>query len=230
MRLRTFSVSVGLLTMFGILGFWVSDLERRVATLSEQLGVPHGTPSAGAQERTNATTSSPASGSQGYEQRLSAIERRLNSLMSSTGPQTSAAPSLSGIDLQKEEAILSVVERENSRIRDVQLEWHRARWMEGREQQLAAFAAQLQLQPAQTAELHHALEHEVDAMVTLLKSPDLAENPDVGASDWQAMLTDTDERVKKVLTPEQQQIWTQARLFERRVLWPWLPKEATAKN
>ena len=126
--------------------------------------------------------------------------------------------------MPQEQTILSVVERENSRIRDVQLEWHRARWLETRDQQLAAFATSMHLQPDQTTALRSVLEHELNEMVSVLKRPGLAEDPDQAAADWQAVLSKTDQRALGVLTPEQQQVWVQVRQFERNVLWPWLPK------
>ena len=223
MRLTTFITGAALLVCFCFLGFRILDLEQRVALLSEQVGVPE----VSSAPRSASGPSSHGTGpAKGYEQRLVTLEKRVDGLASREG--TSHANDSSG--LPKEEAILSVIDRENSRIRDVQLEWHRGRWLEGREYQLSVFAQQQQLVPAQRDALRIVLEHEADAMVAVLKKPGLAEDPDQAAADWQAVLRETDTRARSVLTPEQQQAWDMARFFERRVLWPWLPEQATAQR
>jgi hypothetical protein len=125
--------------------------------------------------------------------------------------------------LRQEQAILSVVERENGRIRDVQLEWHKARWLETRKQQLAAFAFSQKLEPAQSVKLYDAIEGELTGLVEIMKRPSFAEEPDQVANDWLNVLGETDQRAQKLLTPQQYQTWLQGRLFERKVLWPWLP-------
>src|SRR5262249_48891173 len=101
-----------------------------------------------------------------------------------------------------------------------------SRWQETREQQLTSFAHQNKLTPTQTTELQKSLEHEVDAMVEVLRRPNLMEDPDSASSDWQALLDATDRDAEKVLTPEQLSNWNLARAFERRLLWPWLPTNA----
>ena len=163
---------------------------------------------------------------QGLEQRVASLEEKLRSLPKAHGKTAASGPCENCAEgTSQEAAVLSIVARENSRIRDVQLEWHRARWGETRQQQLAVFAGQHKLRPEQTAELNRALEHELDAMVSILKRPDAAEDPDQAATDWQSVLKETESRVKTILTPEQEQAWMQGRVFERRVLWPWLPQE-----
>jgi len=225
MRPRTITAGALGVCLIGFLGFRIIDLEQRVARLSEQLGVPAQAGEATESARSKSSSASATgSGATGFEQRLRALEARVNSLHAATQKVRSPnADDLNASNLAKEQAILSVVERENSRIRDVQLEWHRARWIETREQALTVFASQHRLQPAQTVELRDALEREVDAMVKILKRPELAEDPDQAVGDWQAVLAETDARAQKVLTAEQQQAWWQGRVLERRVLWPWLP-------
>lgn len=215
------------LTVVGFLGFRILDLEQRVATLSEQLGTPPGAtePAADGHPQAAAAAGMP----KGFEQRLAALEKRVEGLSSAINTRrTQEAVTATSLTVPKEEAILSVVERENSRIREVQLEWHRSRWLESRQQALTVFASQQDLQPAQTSELNRALESEIDRMVELLKRPGISEDPDQVAADWQAALDATDQRAGRVLTSEQRQVWSQVRLFERRVLWPWLPPTQTA--
>jgi hypothetical protein len=220
MRLSTFSTGAAALAILGFLGFRLRDVEQRVAALVTRLGEtgPRSTSLAPTAKRDGG----PPPNARGFEQRLSALERQVEAL--SRLDFVSKPANVTG-SVAKEEAILSVVERETSRIRDVQLEWQRARWLEAREQQVTVLAAQLKLERRQTTELYRALEHEADAMVGVLKRPELALDPDQAASDWQAVLKHTDERAKSVLTPEQQQFWTQLRQFERAVFWSWLPKD-----
>lgn len=221
MKLGTFIAGTAGIVVLGVLGFRIIDLEQRVALLVEQSGVGQSTGVSTASAAPREGASVPKT----MEQRLSSLERQVEALTKQLNQshRPTSTDLKSGI-FPQEEAILSVVERENSRIRDVQLEWHRARWQETRDQQLAAFATSQHLQPEQTMALRSALEHELDDMVMALKRPGWAEDPDQAASDWQAVLQKTDQSALAVLSPEQQQVWLQVRQFERAVLFPWLPK------
>jgi hypothetical protein len=223
MRVGTFMSGAAAVAVIGFLAFRIVDLEQRVSALSAQLGTPAEAPQEGARGRGDAGI--PPAAPTGYAERLSALEKRVAALSDAQSALTKAPAQ--GREHQEEE-ILSVVQREGTRIRDVQLEWHRSRWLEGRAEQLNAFAKSKGLSPEQTAGLQGALQHEVDAMVDVLKRPELMEDPDQVASDWQAVLDDTDNQARKLLTPTQNIYWTQARVFERAVLWPWLPKKAAA--
>jgi hypothetical protein len=218
MRIRSFLIVAGSLVIVGLLGFRILDLEQRVAMLSEQIGLP--APAVAANSGA-APVASKSTAVAGLEQRLAILEKQVASLAA----QQHAAPKadLGESHLQDDKAILSVVEREASRVRDVQLEWHRSRWIEARNQQLALFAHQAQLTPDQTSGLQQALEHEADAMVDVLKRPSLLDDPDQVATDWQATLEETDHAAKQLLTPQQDAAWLAGRQFERRILWPWLP-------
>jgi hypothetical protein len=224
MPFTRFAAVAALIVAFGFLGFRILDLEQRVAKLSEQVGL--------ATEPAAPTAGSSAAQPKNYEQRISQLEQQLASITAAiSGPRRVPEPNVGSKNLSKEEDILSVVERENSRVRDVQLEWHRARWLETRERQLVEFALQLKLEPHQTSQLRDVIEHEVDSMVDIMKRPNFADEPDQVASDWAAMLEATDKRAAEILTPQQQQFWGQGRLIERSVLWPWLPQQhATAQN
>ena len=213
------------LFVLGILGFRLLDLEQRVARLSEQLGSQElaESPVAVHKGRNDST----ADVATGRDLRLDTLERRIDKLANSTASRV-AEPAHG--TLGKEQDILSVVERENTRIRDVQLEWQRGRWLEARESQLAQFAAQQQLSSSQAESLRRALELETDGMIAVLKKPGLANNPDQAVNDWLDVLRETDERALRILAPDQQKAWGFARVLERRMLWPWLPEQATASR
>jgi hypothetical protein len=224
MRLSPFVAGVSALFVVVFLGFRLVDLEQQVARLEAKRGAaePHAL---------GATSSQRGPGldsSQALEARISQLEERLDSLTAVAKGHVEAASSADPGrgKLLREEAILSVVERENSRIRDVQLEFHKGRWLETRKQQLQLFAAQLKLQPTQSAELYNALEDELNEMADVMRRPTFAEEPDQVAADWEKILATTDSRARTTLSPEQFAWWQQGRLFERKVLWPWLPDTA----
>jgi hypothetical protein len=218
MRIRTF-IAVGLL--FGLLGFLslrIFTLEQRVSALTTRLGHPH---DAGVVDAGEPAVDDPAS-NQDVEQRVSALEKRLDTLSTSVrGLERFSRLGTAGPQADKE--ILSVVERENSRLRDVQLEWQRSRWNETRDAQFMTFARQYNLSSDQTTKLRKSLEQEADSMFELLRRPTLLEDPDQAAADWQAVLDATDRDAQSVLTAQQVGPWVAARTFERRILWPWLP-------
>jgi BMFP domain-containing protein YqiC/HAMP domain-containing protein len=228
MRLSTFLAGVSAFVVLVFLGFRLVDLEQQIARLEAKHG--------GAEPQAfGSTISHRANGldtSQALEARISALEERLASRSTVTGNRGSAeAASAYSADpgrgkLLRDEAILSVVERENSRIRDVQLEFHKGRWLETRKQQLQLFAAQLRLQPTQSDELYSALENELNEMADVMRRPTFAEEPDQVAADWEKILATTDDRARTTLSPEQFAWWQQGRRFERKVLWPWLPDPA----
>ncbi len=219
MRLVTVLASAGVLFAFGVVGFRLIDLEQRLAALTAHTDGQE--PESKHPEPPTAASVTPLL-AKDNEARLRAIELRIATLENLRLEMP--MPSGVGEDrLKQEQAILSVVERENSRIREVQLEWHKARWLETRKQQLAAFAYSQQLQPAQTTHIYDALERELDGLAEVMKRPTFAEDPDQVASDWLKVLGQTDQQAQEVLSPVQYQTWVQGRLFERRILWPWLP-------
>jgi hypothetical protein len=222
MRLGTFLASAGVLFALGVVGFRIIDLEQRLAVLAAH---DDRREADAARPEQPTAAGSPTSSTRDYEARFRALEQRVANL--ENRGQNWPMPSGVGEDrMKQEQAILSVVERENSRIREVQLEWHKARWLETRKQQLAAFAYSQQLQPAQTTHIYEALERELDGLAEVMKRPTFAEDPDQVASDWLKVLGQTDQQAQDVLSPTQYQTWVQGRLFERKVLWPWLPDSA----
>jgi hypothetical protein len=200
----------------------IARLEQRLDTLNAKLGQPEPTPIAG---------SGPPKPASGHEQRLAALESDLRSLrddMRTLEQAVSAPPSTlaPGSDQQ----ILSVVGREQERIRDRQLEFHRTRWVGWRESALGSFSARNNLAPVQTEELRKLLTSEVDQMIEILRRPDSAENPEKATKDWVAMLRQTDEAARSVLDPAQRSSWDAERAVERHVLWPWLPEISSSSN
>ena len=221
MRFRYFLAGAAVLVVLGVLGFRILDLEQRVTLLSEANKRQEADSSAPAAAQTAASGSNATSST--IEARLRTIEQRISALENMKQGLATPSGNMNEDRLRQEQAILSVVERENGRIRDVQLEWHKARWLETRKQQLAAFAFSQKLEPAQSVKLYDAIEGELTGLVEIMKRPSFAEEPDQVANDWLNVLGETDQRAQKLLTPQQYQTWLQGRLFERKVLWPWLP-------
>ena len=211
------AVSLALLGVY--CGYRIAALEGRVDALTKRLGAP--SPS-----REPATQG--ASPAEGYEQRIRALEKDarslradLHTLEEATGERPTAA------ELERPaspEQILSVVTREQNRIRDRQLEFHRARWVEWRDAALSAFANDQHLTEVQSEDVRQLLVKETDRLIEILRRPDVLENPAQAATDWAAVLDDTDAIVLRVLDPGQRTAWRQGRALERRTFWPWLPK------
>jgi hypothetical protein len=223
MQMRFFFAAAMLVALLGFVGFRIFDLEQRVDALARQMAGARGTAGEARQTQGGAAN-------QGYEQRLVALEKRMDGMkanMHTIEKATGLGIELPGPHADKQ--ILSVLERENNRVRDVQLEWSRSRWHDTRQEQLTLFAQQNNLSSSQSAELQKTLEHEVDAMVEVLRRPNLIDDPDTASNDWQALLDETDRAAQRVLSPAQLTAWSQARTFERKVLWPWLPP-STAMN
>jgi len=151
---------------------------------------------------------------------------RLREDLKSLEKATAQSATLQDLDqVAGEDRILSVVEREQNRVRDKQLEFQRDRWIEFREEAVADFTRRAQLNPDQSFAVKQALAREVDAMVSLLKRNDLMEDPELAARTWRETLDGTDLAVEDVLDERQYESWIAARQMERRVLFPWLPKD-----
>lgn len=209
----------------GFFGYRSVVLEQRIDALRRQLGE---TPAAADPSSSKANVA--VSGDQSVSQRarlgelekgVTSLDAKLRTLRYASG----GAPNLPENEMREE--ILSVVQRESSRVRDVQLDWSRERWQEARDQQLAAFARDYGLSSDQTATMQKGLAHEVDAMVEVLRRPTLFEEPERTVKDWQALRTVTDETAERTLTPAQLQAWNLVREFERKILYPWLPERQT---
>ncbi len=203
-------------------GYRTVRLEQRIDALERQLGAPE--VAAGSAGKTARQEPPPGD----HEQRLRTLEQEaralrddLQTLEKATGERPEPAVNTASAD----QRILSVVTREQERIRDKQLEFHRARWLEWREGALDNFAQTNRLSPVQTDQLHRLLADEVEALVQLLRRPDVAENPERAANDWLDRLELTDRAAHNLLDAPQTKAWDDARTVERRVFWPWLPQK-----
>lgn len=208
--------------VFGVLGYRSMMLKRRVETLGRELG--SGPSDAGTSEALSNGTSVLAAST--HRERLAKLEQgvsEVRSRLKAIDYAVRGAPTLP--DPQHGKEILSVIQREKSRVLDVQLAWSRTHWQEAREEQLKRLGQDMGLSGQQVGQLRTTLTRELDAMVEVLRRPDLFEDPERTARDWQAILRSTDQTATDVLTPAQLQIWKQARAAERKLLWPWLPEE-----
>jgi hypothetical protein len=203
-------------------GYRITRLEQRLQALDTQLGAPEiaAAPAAGA-----STKPAPA-----HAQRLAALEQDVHALRDDlrTLEQAVNAP-VAAPTPGDEQQILSIMGREQSRVRDRQLEFHRSRWVKWREAAIESFAARNNVSPVQADELRKLLTDEVDQMVEILRRPDAADNPEKASADWVAMLERTDNAAHRVLEPEQRGPWDAERLVERKALWPWLPERESNK-
>ena len=123
-----------------------------------------------------------------------------------------------------EKRILDVVEREQNRIVDQHLRFHKQRWLDAREEALAKFADDVQLSPTQNSRLDDLVRGEVDHMMEMLREPRFRDDPQAFVDEWDATLAATDHAIQAFLTPEQQEAWEIARAIERAVFFPWLPQ------
>jgi hypothetical protein len=204
-------------------GYRITRLEQRLEALDTQLGAPEiaAAPAAGAQ----ANKPAPA-----YAQRLAALEQDVHALRDDlrtleqavNGPVAAPTPG-------DEQQILSIMGREQSRVRDRQLDFHRSRWVKWREAAIESFAARNNVSPAQADQLRRLLTDEVDQMVDILRRPDAADDPEKASADWMRMLERTDDAAHRVLDPAQRAPWDLERAVERRALWPWLPERDSGK-
>ena len=210
------------LVFFGALGYRIIELEAQIDELARALD---GSKVVAEHDNVTTPTTQTASGLS-HQQRLVAVERQLSALRAGVYRISLAMQPNSGPpDPETVDDIVNVVEVEHSRRRHTHLEWERPRWLDAREAQLVSFAHNHKLSTDQVNELERGLTREVDAMMEVLQRPDLYEDPERTARDWEDLLAETDRIAGRVLSREQLTTWTQVRLFERKVLWPWLPEK-----
>jgi len=204
-------------------GARIVELEHRLAAAERLLGLHDTTPPASA-----APTGDKAP-DVGIEPRLANLEHEVRALRDDLATLEKATETTLAMPMPTANAdpqqILSVVTKEQERIRDRQLEFHRSRWQQGRDAALEQFSIQQNLAPEQKQQLKELLESETDRLIEILRRPKVLEDPEQAAADWQAVLHDTDQAAHGVLAGPQIPHWDIARSIERRILWPWLPPE-----
>jgi hypothetical protein len=211
--------AVALALVSSLLVYRIVSLDQRIDVLSKKVAQATGS--------TGSSGSDPKAKALGLERRVATLEAKVQALQTDLREleQADLAPSaLQGAaNKPADDQILSVVGRVQDRIRDRQLQFHRARWLKWRASALDGFAEQLGLSSWQTEQLHQLLSDEVDGMIEIMRRPEALENPEQAASEWQARLDQTDTAARRVLEPSQLSAWEQARAAERQTLWPWLP-------
>jgi hypothetical protein len=212
-------IIAGLLGIFAVhLSQRVVELERRVAALEPLEGDEPVASKENAGGLPNTTGRAPV------EKRLEAIEDDLAQLQEDYAGLDQQLAAGGGTPGAPDEArILDVVTRAQNRVRDRQLEFHVEHWKRTRSQLLDHFAEQTKLERWQTEQLRELLDHELDAWFELYTRPEMIENPERAAEEWQRQLDETDLEAVRLLDPLQKSNWHAARYAERQTLWPWLP-------
>ena len=210
------SIAVVLVVVLGLV-MRILNLERSVVELTRRIGaVPDSRAHQDARD-----SASPVNA--GLERRITRLEARVANLAALPVMSARTTTHVNARAQHSNEEILSVVKAEAGRLREQQLEFWRSRWLETRKAQVAAFAQQNGLSTEQATGLTQVLEREIDGMVALLDRVDAEDDPDAVSEDWTRLLQQTDHDAAGLLIGMQVFRWYQARMFERQLLWPWLP-------
>ena len=134
------------------------------------------------------------------------------------GPATPSAATRS----RQAQRILEVVEREQARVADEHLAYHKERWLESRDLALKQFDDAVGLTTIQYDRLQPLLHGEVERMAEMLKDERYRDDPAAFSEEWDATLEKTDLAVRSILTARQREAWEEARAVERALLFPWL--------
>jgi cell division septum initiation protein DivIVA len=157
------------------------------------------------------------------DERLAVIDDRVAALEDGA-PARSANAVVAAANSAEARSILTVVEREQRRVLDKQLRYHRERLIEQRQASLDDFSTRFGLTPVQTQRIHRLLLDETDEIFRVLGSQETSEDPDRAGRDLRAWLEETDRKAGLLLNPVQQQAWAEARAIERNTIMPWIPK------
>ena len=122
------------------------------------------------------------------------------------------------------EQIVDEVQRKNEEIFARKLEFHRERWLEARSEGMDQFSKEANLLPRQRERMEGVLTDEVDRMMEILRTPEIRDDPARLIEAWDSVLSDTDDQIRRLLAPFQQEHWEKARAFERKTFFPWLPQ------
>jgi hypothetical protein len=217
--MRSYVVAIAAVAVALFLGYRQWALERRLDTLSAQLGAAAAQQPAAA----DAPVVAPAAPSS-HAERLRALEMGMASLRADVRSLEKATADLPQEKAVTDQQILSVMKEQGAKVVETQLKYHRERWLDQRELALNAFTKRFNLDQGQNDKLWGLLSGEIDSMVEILRKPESFEDPEKAALAWKQMLLDTDEAAHKVLPPQAVVAWDQQRMMERKVLWPWLPE------
>ena len=221
--MRLWHVLAALGALCGVLGYRLIVLEGRVDGLSRKMARQVSVP-------LDLDQDDSATALADYEDRLSLLEDDLNAIQENLGDLSAkAVETQDGLEEAREavqdERIVSLVQKEQQRVLEKQLDYHRERWDEIRGNAVDDLARNLSLTEGQTAQLHGLLRRELDQMLGIFKSPSALEDPQSTASDIQELLGQTNRMANRLLNREQLVGWKQYRDFERATFMPWLPRE-----
>lgn len=122
------------------------------------------------------------------------------------------------------EQIIDEVERKQEEVFARKLDFHKELWLEARAEGLDRFTKEANLLPRQRERMQAVLDDEVERIMEILRTPEIRDDPDRLVEAWDAVLNDTNEQVRRLLAPFQQEHWERARDFERKTFYPWLPQ------
>lgn len=148
--------------------------------------------------------------------------RLANGSTDESGSDTSATGSDKGEVFS--DKVLSVIQTEVERIKNIQLKRNRDALVKYRKSVVREFAIKQGLTAGQESAIQTILEDEVDKMVELLADIKWENAPTNFATDWAAMLAQTNDKVQDILSADQMSIFLYLRHLEQQAMQPWLPK------
>ena len=190
----------------------LETLERKVGLLTVEQADAASASGHGAASPTGVRATADVQGTAALRAEVTALRARLAQLEAPSDSQGA------------HDEILDVVEAEQQRVFNRQLDFHQERWHEAREDVLEKLTARASLTKFQRKYLGNAMADEVDALAQLVRAPRALEDPEKFATDVMQVLDETSERVLSTLNPNQQRLWNLHRKHEREVTYPWLPR------
>jgi hypothetical protein len=122
------------------------------------------------------------------------------------------------------EKVLSVINSEVQRIRDIQLKRNRDSLVKYRKAAVREFAIKQGLTAGQESALQTILEDEVDKMVEILRDVNWENAPPTFMAEWTAMLAQTNDKIQDILNADQMSMYLYLRHLELQAMQGWLPK------
>lgn len=120
--------------------------------------------------------------------------------------------------------VLTVINSEVQRIRDIQLKRNRDALVRYRKAAVREFAIKQGLTAGQESAIQTILEDEVDKMVEILRDVNWEDAPPNFMAEWTAMLAQTNDKVQDILNADQMSIFLYLRHLEQQAMQSWLPK------